>query len=105
MSAAECKFEGYLEQAIRYRLVCGLCSENAQKWLLTDVELTLAKAIDIAQSMETAERKTQEMKGAELAVRKVNHPRNTVSSDKEKPCCRCGRGSHAPWQCGFCETV
>ena len=83
--AADCKFEGYLEEALRDRLVCGLRNENTQKRLLTDPELTLAKAIDVAQSMEAAERNMGEMRGGELAVRKVNHrylnSRNGIGND------------------------
>ena len=39
-----CAFRDYLDQALRYRLVCGLTSETVQKWLLIEKDLTLAKA-------------------------------------------------------------
>ena len=76
--ATHCKFEGYLEEALRDRLVCGLKNEGVQKRLLTYTDLILAKAVEVAQSMEAAERDTQEMKGSELAVRKVTTPRGTA---------------------------
>ena len=90
--ATHCKFEGYLEEALRDRLVCGLKNEGVQKRLLTYWDLTLVKAIEVAQSMEAAERDTQEMKSTELAVRKVSTPRSAVQM---KPCYRCGKEGHA----------
>ena len=49
-------FKEYLEQALRDRVVCGLRHEPTQKKLLTESKLTLAKAIEIVQSMEVAEK-------------------------------------------------
>ena len=60
--AASYKFGDYLPQAIRDRLVCGLRSEGTQKRLLAEAELTLTKALEIAQSMEAADRNTQHLK-------------------------------------------
>ena len=100
--ATHCKFEGYLEEALRDRLVCGLKNEGVQKRLLTYSDLTLVKAIEVAQSMEAAERDTQEMKSTELAVRKVITPRSAVQT---KPCYRCGKEGHEPHSCGFRETI
>ena len=64
--AASCKFGDYLPQAIRDRLVCGMRSEStqkpSQKRLLAEADLTLTKALDIAQSMEAADRNTQRLK-------------------------------------------
>ena len=51
---APCDFRDFLNEALRDRLVCGLRNE-AQKRLLSEAELSLAKAITIAQSMEAAE--------------------------------------------------
>ena len=81
-SAATCKFEGYLDEALRDRLVCGLRDEGVQRRLLTEPELTLAKAIELAQGMETAARDTQEMKGAAMAIKAVvNPPRKGVFAE------------------------
>ena len=66
--ATHCKFEGYLEEALRDRLVCGFKNEGVQKRLFTYSDLTLTKAVEVAQSMEAVERDTQEMKSSELAV-------------------------------------
>ena len=70
--AMHCKFEAYLEEALRDRLVCGLRSEGVQKQLLTYTDLTLAKAVEVAQSMEAAARDTQEIRSTELTIQKVS---------------------------------
>ena len=43
-----CKFKGYLEQALRDRLVCGLRYEPTQRKLLTESRWIFTKAIEIA---------------------------------------------------------
>ena len=47
-----CKFEAFLDDALRDRFVCGLRSEAAQKKLLFETDLTFAKAIEIAQGID-----------------------------------------------------
>ena len=49
-----CDFGEYLNEALRDRLVCGLCNEGIQKQLLSEVGLTLARAVTIAQNLEAA---------------------------------------------------
>lgn len=46
-------------------IVCGLCNESIQKHLLTEVDLTLTKMLEIAQSMEVADQNAQRLKGGE----------------------------------------
>ena len=53
--ATHCNFGGYLDEALRDRLVCGLRSETTQRRLLTTADLKLSDAIEIAQGLETAE--------------------------------------------------
>ena len=45
-----------LHKALRDRLVCGLRNDTTQKRLLSEADLTLAKAVQIASSMESAEK-------------------------------------------------
>ena len=63
--ATHCAFGNYLGEAIRDRIVCGLCSESIQKRLLAETELTLSKTLEIAKGMEAADRNAQKLKGAE----------------------------------------
>ena len=91
-----CAFRDYLDQALRDRLVCGLTSEAMQKRLLTEKDLTLAKAQEIAMGMEAAAKKASELqvssKGAEV---------NSLTRANPKLCFRCGKKGHAPENCYF----
>ena len=49
-----CEFRGYLEDALRDRFVCGLKDPNIQKKLLSTKDLSLRKALETANAMETA---------------------------------------------------
>ena len=69
--ATTCDFKEYLEQALRDRLVCGLRHEPTQKKQLTESKLTLAKAIEIVQSMEAAEKNSQQINEPQQGVLKV----------------------------------
>ena len=61
----------HLNEALRDRLVCGVRNMAIQKKLLSEADLTLARAIEIAQGMETAEKSARSLKGKEAAVNTV----------------------------------
>ena len=89
--ASRCKFGAFLEEALRDRLVCGMQSENIQKVLLTKANLTLEKALEIAQGMEAAALQAKELKGSQPS----NSVHTTVETPARRgPCGRCGRGNH-----------
>jgi hypothetical protein len=52
--ASTCDFGQFLSEALRDRFVCGLSNASIQKKLLSEKDLTFAKAIDIAHGMEAA---------------------------------------------------
>ena len=91
--AINCSFGTFLDEALRDRLVCGLRSEQAQKKLLSEAKLTLAKAVQIAQSMEAADTRAKEMKGGEASILQVYGP-----------CYRCGKQGHESKACRFKDT-
>ena len=76
------KFEetkDFLQESLRDRFVCGLRSESARKRLLTEDKLTFAKAIELAQSLETASKdaqmkSTEQLPSGNTAVHKVTSP-------------------------------
>ena len=70
--ATHCQFGGFLEEALRDRLVCGMRHESAQKKLLTEADLTLARAVEIAQGMEAADKTAKTMKQGEPAIHQVS---------------------------------
>ena len=62
-----CKFENtkdFLEESLRDRFVCGLHSESIRKHLFKEESLTFTKAMDLAQTLETASKDAQ-MKATE----------------------------------------
>jgi len=70
--STDCQFGAYLEEALRDRLVCGICSEAIQRRLLTQSELTFDEALKIAQGMEAADLNVQQVKGANPTVQFVS---------------------------------
>ena len=113
--ATHYKFGGYLSEALRDMLVCGLKSESTQKRLLAETELTLAKAVEIAQSMEAADHNAQQLKGDDLRVAQVRRrhvqqrpaqAENQENPDNQrKPCYHCGGRSHAQRECRFKDVL
>ena len=59
--AATCDFKEFLEEALRDRFVCGIKNEAVQRRLLMESELTLNKAVEMAQSMEAAAQDAKEI--------------------------------------------
>ena len=68
-----------------------------QKHLLSEVDLTLKRAVEIAQAIEAAEHHTEQVK-TEAAVRRVS-PCTTVS------CNHCGKNNHKATQCHFKNAI
>ena len=113
--ASRCKFQDFLSQALRDRLVCGLLSETILKALLSKADLTLEKALEISRSMEAAAKKTKELQGSQRNSSVLHLPasrnRSTLQSTNRstpqssvtpgKPCNRCGRGNHNGQECKF----
>ena len=106
--AKTCKFEAFLSDALRDRLVCGLNSASTQMRLLAEKDLTLAKAVEMAQAMEAAEINAQQLKG------RVEHHEEQVLPKCGKAevdrigrasgpfsCHRCGSRNHEGGECRF----
>ena len=99
--ATNCEFGEYLEQALRDRLVCGLKHEPTQKRLLSESSLSLAKAIEIAQSVEAAEKNTLKLKGGATGEVLRISPRRNRKPEKKEVCYRCGNKGHQPGECRY----
>jgi len=67
--------------------------------LLSEPDLTLKQATEVAQSMEAAERNTQQLKGGEASVNSIESA--TVSDRKGEKCYRCGSRNHSYRECRF----
>ena len=102
--STNCDFGNYLEEALRDRFIYGLRSEAAQKQLLTETDLTLACAVDIAKSMEAADKKMQQLSTSKKAdSTEVN--KLTRNSTPAQSCYRCGKPGHTPSTCRFKEAI
>ena len=103
-----CDFDDFLDQALRDRFVCGVRNEALQKKLLTEVDLTMKRAQEIALSMESADLSAQNLKGDSTPAETLNlvHPSSasTIAPVKLGPCYRCGR-RHDAKSCKFKEAT
>ena len=102
--STNCDFGNYLEEALRDRLVCGLRSEVTQKQLLTEADLTFTRAVDVAKSVEAADKKSQQLTTSKKAdsaeVNKLTH-----NSRPAQSCYRCGKPGHTSSTCRFKEAI
>ena len=103
--ATKCKFEDttdFLEDSLRDRFVFGLRAEGIRKRLLTEPKLTFAKAIEIAQSVETASKDAQQSsEQTGLRINSVPAPTHA----RPNPCYRCGQTNHRASNCKFKEAI
>ena len=94
--ARTCDFGQFLEEALRDRLVCGLNSGSIQKKLLSENDLTLQRAIDIATA-------------AEMVVLQPSDqlPRQTEAEvlALQEVCKCCGKQGHSLGVCRFRTRV
>ena len=104
-----CDFKATLGDALRDRLVCGIKNENIQKRLLSESDLKLDKAIEIATAMETAARDAVELRHQHIpdSVHKLSKrtPIPAKHKNANKACFRCDRPNHTPDQCHFKEET
>ena len=105
----DCDFNAYLNDALRDRLVCGIKHGNIQKKLLSESDLTLQKAIDIATAMETAVKdafELQQQHRPDFVHQLSKKPTsNTKPKEKNMACFRCDRFNHTPDECRFKEDT
>lgn len=102
----DCEFGSNLNDTIRDRFVCGLRNKATKRKLLSEKNLTYARAIEVAISDEAASRDIGEMDHQKplAAVNYVrNHQGSTKSNVKKKTCNCCGRMGHWKDNCRFKE--
>ena len=89
--AITCEFEDFLDQALHDHFVCGLRAEGMQKRLLTEPDLDIARALELAWSIEAAASETKGFKdpssiaGASGKVLNVGRAAAAVVSSGQNP--------------------
>ena len=79
--------------------MCRLKSKVTQKHLLSETDLILNQAVEIAQGIKAAEQHTQQLK-SEVAIKQVS-PGNS----RAVPCKHCGKNNHHSSKCHFKEAI
>ena len=114
MPSKHCNFGQPLDDMLRDRLVCGISDGTLQRRLLAEPDLTLKKALQLAQAQETAEMGAQQLqqqrpqtsslhKIGQTKGRKPNNPRSE-RQPRERLCYRCGE-HHSYTTRRFKDTV
>ncbi|UYV82259.1 K02A2.6-like [Cordylochernes scorpioides] len=92
--ASTCGFGEFLKEFLRDKLVCGLRNAKIQRRILSEGDVPLARVVEIALSMEAAEKNTR--------IFHVNEPvdsvdkiraevRNRYDREQKRKCIHCGR--------------
>ena len=96
--AEHCKFGEYLNGALCDIFVCGLRDGNIQKWLLAEDKLTLKKATEFANAMETASRDAVEL---QQQMKPSNAVHAIATTKKSSSFSSSWKKGHTPDNCRF----
>ena len=80
--AMTCKFKDFLDEVLHDRFVSGIRSTSIQKRLLTEEDLSSAAALQLAQSMESAQNSSTKLQGGETPS--INY--NSAPSQRRRGC-------------------
>ena len=94
---------------LRDRIVCGINDDTIQKRLLAEVKLTYAKALELAQGLETAARNVKEISCKKETASPYTLTRNgqqevykvTPERKAKLSCYHCGKAGHVASKCRF----
>ena len=96
------EFDNFLNEALCDRFVCGLQEEAIQRTLLAEADLTLTKALTLAQSMETAQKDLKEIHPTSVESDMLgNKSAHYISFKKQPVCHRCLGSGLLPGACRF----
>ena len=99
--AITCEFGNFLDEALQDRFVCELKAEGIQKRLLTEPDLTIARAVEVARGMEAAASETKEFKGSNHNPTSKIFQMSGSTPPERQGCHRCGKSDHDGRTCKF----
>ena len=114
--AKHCQFGQTLDGMLQDQLVCGIADGRVQHWFLTKPKLTLKKALELAQTQETAEKGVQQLQqqcpqASQLhaigQTKRSNHHQINARQEQQReqcPCYCCGR-THSTATCWFKDAI
>ena len=79
--------------------MCGIRNESTQRRLIAEKDLSFAKAFEMEQSLEAAERDAKALKEPAGVIQKVGAP------TKHSQCVHCGGRYHFAKNCRYSESV
>ena len=83
--AQHCKYKDSLQDMLRDRLVCGVNHEAITNRLLSEKKLDFDKALELAQSIESAERDKRHLKATQAtSTPQVHHSTTQKSRNKQR---------------------
>ena len=103
-----CKFDNFLEQAIRDKYVCGIKYQNIRKRLLAERNLDLQKAIDHSKSLEEVEKQNVFItRNREINMQQIEVVKTMKNnrSPTQRLCYRCNADNHLANVCNFKDTI
>lgn len=118
--SAHCKFENYLDTALRNQFVFGLKDNHMRVRLLEKKDLTLDKAVETVKAMEMSSKGGAEIqekstvnalhtqnksKRNKRHSSKTSSNNNNTSADKVRLCFRCGSKQHLATSCSHIDSV
>ena len=101
--AIHCNFGERLEEELRDQMVCGLRNEALQRRLLTELDLTYAKTVEICRASELAEKNANTLRQVSEVHTVSQHP-PTLQNQTRDCCYRCG-GKHSASSCRFKDAI
>ena len=97
-----CKFAETLDDMLRDRLVCGIRDSRVQRRLLAEPELTFAKAFELSQATELAEKNAKDLQTGQPKPILAVHQSGTMRKQSSSYICyRCNSSQHSPKDCRF----
>ena len=104
--AQDCNYGDTLQGRLRDRIVCGINDDRTQRRLLAESDLTYEKTLQIAVSMESANKNARDLQTVSDAGKCFNvtgDPREARAASREdvRECYRCKGTRHTAAECRF----